>query len=111
MHKNELMTWVNNRVFDHLKPIIDGRRVDSPVQVAQFLFRIGFLQAHSQEKSGNYEHYGFDQMSDFLTSRTNDDFGVQWEVHLCYRQALDIKQINKAQRIKMGLIRPKNPRY
>jgi hypothetical protein len=109
MHKNELMVWINNRVLTHLKPRIDGRQTGSPVDVAQFLFKIGFLQARSDEKSGNYEHYGFDQMPDFLTSRTNDDFGVQWEIHPCYRNALDIKQINKSQRIKMGLIRPKNP--
>lgn len=110
MHKNELMTWINNRILAHLKPRINNRLVGSPVEVAQYLFQIGFLQARSEETSGNYEHYSFDQMSDFLTSRTNDDFGVQWEIHPCYRQALDIKQINKSQRIKMGLIRPKNPR-
>ena len=108
MSRDELMAWVNNHVTTHLRPRIEGDLVTSPVQVAQFLYRIGFLQARSQDKDGNYEHYGYDEMPDFLASRTNDDFGVSWEIHPCYRQALDIVKLDRAQRIKKGLIRERN---
>jgi hypothetical protein len=50
-----------------------------------------------------YEHYNFSDMPDFLTSRTNEDFGVNWEIHPCYREALDIQKVNWAQRVKRGL--------
>lgn len=108
MPREELMRWINNRVLTHLAPKIEGEKVSSPLQIAQFLYRIGFLQARSQEPGGNYEHYDFDDMPDFLASRTNEDFGVSWEIHPCYREALDIEKLDRAKRIKMGLIRDRS---
>lgn len=56
------------------------------------------LPARSENEDGQYEHYRFDQMSDFLLARTDDDFSVKWEIHPCYRQALDIKKLNQSHR-------------
>lgn len=105
--RDELFTWINNRVLNHLYPFIEGSKITTNREVAHFLYKIGFLQARSQERSGNYEHYDFDVMPDFLTSRTNDDFSVLWEIHPSYRESLDIEKLNRGQRIAKGIIRPK----
>lgn len=96
----ELFTWINNHIINHLSPVIEGRNAKSPREVAHFLYRIGFIVARSEETDGAYEHYSFDQMPDFLTSRTNEDFGVTWEIHPCYREALDIIKLNRSHRTK-----------
>ena len=76
--------------------MIDGKRVRDQISIARFLYRIGFLVARSENADGSYEHYRFDQMPDFLSARTNEDFGVKWEIHPCYREALDIQKLNKS---------------
>jgi hypothetical protein len=98
--QSELFTRINNQIINHLSPIIEGRNVKSPRDVAHFLYRIGFIVARSEEADGAYEHYSFDQMPDFLTSRTNEDFGVMWEIHPCYREALDIVKVNRSHRTR-----------
>lgn len=103
--RDELLLWINNKVLTHLAPFIDGKKANGNREIAHFLYRVGFLQARSQESGGAYEHYDFDVMPDFLTSRTNDDFSVLWEIHPSYRESLDIEKLNRSQRIRKGLIR------
>lgn len=105
----ELFTLIKNQIINHLSPIIDGKNAKSPRDVAHFLYRIGFIVARSEASKDEYEHYSFDQMPDFLTSRTNEDFGVKWEIHPCYREALDIKKLNRSHRAKF--IRMRGGRY
>lgn len=52
-----------------------------------------------------FSYYAFDQMSDFLAHRTDDDFGVKWEIHPCYREALDIKKLNRSHRVRFERLR------
>jgi len=75
--------------------------------IAHFLYRLGFIVARSDSANGNYEHYRFDQMPDFLTARTDADFGLKWEIHPCYRQALDIKKLDRSHRERFGRLRGK----
>ncbi len=75
------------------------------MEIARFLYRVGFIVARSDGTDDNYEHYRFDQMPDFLSARTNDDFGVKWEIHPCYRQALDIKKLDKSHFERFGQLR------
>ncbi|MBP6120559.1 MAG: hypothetical protein KBF40_08345 [Giesbergeria sp.] len=103
--REQLMNFVKNRILNHIGLFVDSKRVTTQLEAAQFLFRIGFLVARSDEESGNYEHYGFRDMPDLLASRTDNDFNMSWEIHPCYRQALDIKKINKSQREKRGISR------
>jgi hypothetical protein len=100
MKRDELIAWIKSHITNHLVATIDGRQTRSPVEIAHFLYQIGFIVARSDEPQG-YEHYSFEMMPDFLTSRTNDDFGMSWEIHPCYREALDIVKMNKAKRDKM----------
>ena len=101
--RDELTLVINNKILNHLPLWIDSKKPGSPLDVASFLYRIGFLVARSEEKDGHYEHYHFDDMPDFLSSRTDNDFNVKWEVHPCYREALDIRKINRSRRKARGI--------
>lgn len=98
--RDELFVFIKNKILNHISPFIDSKKATTQLEVAKFLFRIGFLVARSDEASGAYEHYGFREMPDLLGSRTDNDFNMKWEIHPCYRQALDIKKINQSNRAK-----------
>ena len=104
MSRDQLFNWINNRISNHLAPRIEGEAVRSPREIARFLYRLGFIMARSESPTG-YEHYRFEQMPDFLSSRTDDDFGLQWEIHPCYREALDIKKLDRSHREKFSELR------
>lgn len=104
MSRDELFRWINNRISEHIQPNIEGKRTKQPMEIARFLYRIGFILARS-DSSGGYEHYRFDQMPDFLSTRTENDFGLKWEIHPCYREALDIKKIDRSHRDRFGRMR------
>lgn len=104
MPRDELFKWINNRILNHLKPHIEGDIVRTPAKVARFLYRLGFIMARSESEAG-YEHYRFDQMPDFLSSRTDDDFGLKWEIHPCYREALDIQKLDRSHRERFSRLR------
>lgn len=107
MTRGDLFAWINNRVSEHLEVAIEGQRTRSARDIARFLYRVGFIVARSETEDGQYEHYRFDQMPDFLSSRTDEDFSVKWEIHPCYREALDIKKLNQSHRERFGRLRRK----
>jgi hypothetical protein len=97
----DLCDWINRRILDHLSPTIEGEIISkSSIPIARFLYRIGFIIARSNSPDGSYEHYHFHEMPDFLSSRTDSDFGLSWEIHPCYREALDIKKLDYSHRQK-----------
>ena len=100
MKRDELILWIKNHITNHLTATIERKQVNTPLDIAHFLYQIGFILARSDEPAG-YTHYSFEMMPDFLTSRTNDDFGMSWEIHPCYREALDIVKMNRAKRDKV----------
>lgn len=106
--REQIVSWIKNRISTHLEIFIDGKGVRSPVDIARFLYRIGFIVARSENEDGSYEHYRFDQMPDFLSGRTNEDFNVKWELHPCYRQALDIQKLNRSHKAQFGKLRGVN---
>jgi hypothetical protein len=99
-----LFKWINNHIVNHIDAAIEGSRTRSTREIARFMYRIGFIVARSDGETG-YEHYRFDQMPDLLSGRTNHDFGLTWEIHPCYREALDIKKLDKAHRERFRKIR------
>ena len=119
MTRQDLLTWIKNHITNHMTPIIEGREAKSSREIARFLYRIGFILARSDSdgesgsyehyafdgESGSYEHYAFNQMPDFLSSRTNEDFNLKWEIHPCYREALDIRKIDRSHRDRFGMLR------
>ncbi len=100
MSREVLLTWIKNRVCNHMTPTIEGRSTNQAMQIAHFLFRIGFIVARAELDNETYEHYYFDDMPDFLSGRTNADFNVVWEIHPCYREALDIVKLNRHQSMR-----------
>ncbi|MBI5648081.1 MAG: hypothetical protein HY962_14210 [Ignavibacteriae bacterium] len=101
--RDDLFVYIKNRVLNHMNPHIDSRDVRSQIEVARFLFRTGFIIARSEEQNGEYEHYTFKQMPDLLSSRTDQDYNIKWEIHPCYREALDIKKLNRSARARRGV--------
>lgn len=100
--QDELFSYINKTILNHVNVIIDDAQTASSKDVARFLFRTGFIVARSDSDDGTYQHYSFREMSGLLTSNTSNDFGVKWEIHPCYRHALDIKQINLSKKLKKG---------
>ncbi|MEH1837538.1 MAG: hypothetical protein V7L20_01955 [Nostoc sp.] len=105
MTRDELILWITNHITNHLSPVIEGKPVKSPLDIAHFLFRLGFVVARAEKEDQGYEHYFFADMPDFLSSRTNQDFGIIWEIHPCYRQALDIQKLNQYQQKRRNYAR------
>ncbi|MBY5991476.1 P-loop ATPase, Sll1717 family [Ferrimonas balearica] len=102
LNRDDLFKCINNKILSHMGVYIDEKKVTSPREVGRFLYRIGFLMARSEDEAG-YHHYNYSDMPDLLSSRTTNDYGVSWEIHPCYRQALNIKKINRSQRKRRGL--------
>lgn len=99
MTRDELLDRITRHITNHMTPIIEGRPAKDSLDIAHFLFRLGFIHARSNHTdSEGCEHYFFEDMPDFLSTRTDTDFGVQWEIHPCYREALDITKLNAASR-------------
>ncbi len=102
--RDQLCSHIQRHILNHMNVIIEGKARTSSIEIAHFLFRVGFIVARSDEDENGYTHYHFSDMPDFLSSRTNADFNVKWEIHPCYREALDIKKVNRSQRIKRGFL-------
>jgi len=98
MTRDQLLLWITNHITNHISTVIEGKQVRSSLEVAHFLYRIGFIVARAEQGIEGYEHYFFSDMPDFLSGRTNQDFGVIWEIHPCYREALDIKKLTQYQK-------------
>lgn len=107
MTRDNLLKWVKTHISNHLAPVIEGEENRSEREIAHFLYRLGFIMARSDSDDG-YEHYSFSQMPDFLTSRTDSDFNLKWEIHPCYREALDIKKLDKSHRDKFSGLRKRS---
>lgn len=65
--------------------------------VANFLFEIGFI-AGKKYQDGGYEHFTFSDRPFYFKSQTVEEDDLWWEIHPCYRQALEIRQSDGRQR-------------
>jgi hypothetical protein len=87
----DLITTITNRVLQAITPNIVGiTGKPTPIEVAAFLFQIGFLSARRDNPDGTYEHITYSDNPSLLTARTNRDQGVGWEIHPVFRQALGL---------------------
>lgn len=99
MSRDQLLSWIKNHVTNLMTPVVDGKAVKDPLVVAHFLYRMGFVLARKDTEDGKaHDHYFYHEMPDFLSAVSRRDFGVQWEIHPCYREALDIQKFGKAMR-------------
>ena len=77
---------------------IDGFPYSSPLQLAHFLFKIGFIVGR-REHNGQFDNADFvrfEERPELLTDGRNADDGLLWEVHPAYRDALTIGKERKA---------------
>jgi hypothetical protein len=93
---DELIRLLRDSVLQGVHPKILGvLGKPSPLEVAHFLFQIGFLTARKDFADGNYEHLMYAENPYLLSSRTNVDQGYSWEIHPVFRQALKLKNVRR----------------
>lgn len=87
-----LMRHLTERVIrQHGVPEIDGiRRSGGALDVAHFLYRIGFICGRDQHESGGLTFVRYEDRPNLLTTSQNLDDGLIWEVHPSYRAVLRI---------------------
>lgn len=89
---DKLLELIRRRVLQGVNPRIHGVvGVAGPVEVASFLFQVGFLTAKRQLPADEYQHLSYVDAPDLLRTRTNRDGGVTWEIHPVFRQALNLR--------------------
>ncbi len=90
----DLISALNNRVLQGVHPKIVGvMGKPAAMEVAHFLFQIGFLTARRDISPDNYEHLAYSDNPALLNVRTNVDQGFSWEVHPVFRQVLKLKNV------------------
>lgn len=88
----DLISTITKRVLQGVHPQIAGVAGEAtPLDVAAFLFQIGFLSARRDHDDGSYTHLTFSDEPALLRTRTNIDQGVSWEIHPVFRQALELR--------------------
>jgi hypothetical protein len=74
-----------------MKVAIDGRDVDDPLEVARFLFQVGFLVGVSKEPNGQIEYFEFEHNPELLKNEANLDDGMDWLIHHLYHRHLSLE--------------------
>lgn len=89
---SQLATRYINAVGSASIPPLNGFPYQYPLQLAHFLFKIGFIVGRRDQAndSGNAEFVRFEERPELLTDARNPDDGLLWEVHPAYRDALTI---------------------
>lgn len=66
----------------------------SEMEILRFLFQIGFITARGDLDGGDYRHYSFFDEPHLLRDGASDQ-GVSWEIPSCFRQALQLKNVQR----------------
>jgi len=91
---DELMKLITSRILQSVSPNITGVwGKPTNIDVAKFLYQIGFLTARKTEENGEYHHVLFAESPTLLDARTNLDQGYSWEIHPVFRQPLRLKNV------------------
>lgn len=89
---DELLRVINQKILGHLHPHITGViGTPSALNIAAFLFEIGFIYGRRDRQDGSYEHVTYSEKPSLLRSRTSVDDGLVWEVHPVFRQYLEMR--------------------
>ena len=82
---DQLITKINN-ICQNAKFMFANRRVATPRELAQFMYKIDFITARKVLSNGTIDRKYFDQ-SRYLQNQFTE-FGYDWEIHPAYRWAL-----------------------
>jgi hypothetical protein len=80
-----------SRVGGAKVPAVEGVENPSAIQLAHFLFKIGFIQGRSNVPI-NPIFVGYDDRPTLLTTTVNLDDGLVWEIYPSYRTVLSIER-------------------
>ena len=89
---NDLLDMINNKILNHISNIeIDGKTEGWVPGIARFIYRIGLITARKEKDARHYEHIDFKDNPDAFLSKANLAADFIWEIHPCYRDALQLK--------------------
>ncbi len=89
---DQLIKTIRNRVTNSVNVTIVGYvGRSSDMDIAHFLFQIGFLTARKDYGDAEYDHFSFAQKPSLLRTATNLDEGMSWEIHPVFREALSLR--------------------
>lgn len=71
-------------------PPLDGHTVSRPLDLAHFLYRIGFISGRERDDQDDLSFIRFEERPDLLSNVINPDDGLRWDVHPSYRKHLGI---------------------
>jgi hypothetical protein len=87
-----LLTVIERKILSHLAPRISGLVGEArALDVAHFLFQIGFIFPREDFPDLTYRHIPYAERPHLLRSRTAVDDGMVWEIHPVFRQALEMR--------------------
>ena len=85
-----LLNFIEAKVLPNINIEIDGKKATTSLEVAQFLFRIGFFLGVDREEGGNPEYFQYEERPELLRNRSNLDSGMKWLVHPSFHTALSL---------------------
>lgn len=94
MSTAELVSVIERKILSHLKPkivgVVGGARA---MDVAAFLFQIGFIFGRRDYPDNTYDHVTYSERPGLLRSRSDTDAGLSWEIHPVFRQILEMRDM------------------
>jgi hypothetical protein len=108
---DQLFGVIDRKVLPHIDLRISGiPGRPRALQVAAFLYEIGFFYGRRDHADGTYEHVTYSDKPALLRARSNIDDGMSWEVHPVFRQALEMRDASgKELRRDTGARRRRRP--
>lgn len=93
----ELLEHITEKIIrgKGVVPIVGASPSGGSIAIAHFLFQIGFICARDSRKEDTLGFVRFEDRPNLLTTNTNLDDGLPWEIHPSYRGILRIKSNNK----------------
>lgn len=87
-----------NRIGANNISQLDGFPYKQPMQLAHFLYKIGFVVGRKDHRggAGGADFVRYEERPELLTDSRNPDDGLLWEVHPSYREALNIGKERRA---------------
>ena len=95
---SQISTKYVNLIGSGQVPPLDGYPYKYPLQLAHFLYRVGFIVGRKEHEgdSGNADFTRYEQRPELLCDGRNPDDGLLWEIHPSFRDALNIGREKKS---------------
>lgn len=89
----ELLNVIDKHVLAKIETLSIVGVMGRPTQlnVAHFLYQVGFISARKDYGHGDYDHFFYAEKPFLLTSTANLDDGASWEIHIAFRLVLNLR--------------------